>query len=180
MHVVIILIHHGQEAVERVSELASVEEWAAETGVSRRVMERRFQAVLGRSPHAMIRHERVERAKLLLSTTDLPVSIIATFILIRAFDFTFNNNPEWQQSGTNNFAVELILGKFYDLDPGSAVQACNIASGLGRFSELEYHAPAIGGDTGRDRCEDVSSVWAFRGGEEAIREIARRLIGAAR
>jgi hypothetical protein len=64
-------------------------------------------------------------------------------------------------------------------DFGYAVQACNIASGLGRFSELEYHAPAIGGGTGRSRCEDVSSVWAFRGGEESIREIARRLVGAA-
>ena len=66
-----------QVLVERISTLASVEEWAAEAGVSRRVLERRFQSSLGRSPHAMIRHERVERAKNLLSTTDLPVSIIA-------------------------------------------------------------------------------------------------------
>lgn len=66
-----------QVLVERVYTLVSVEEWAAEAGVSRRVLERRFQSALGRSPHAMIRHERVERAKNLLSTTDLPVSIIA-------------------------------------------------------------------------------------------------------
>lgn len=66
-----------QVLVERVATLSSVEEWAAAAGVSRRVLERRFQAALGRSPHAMIRHERVERAKHLLSTTDLPVSIIA-------------------------------------------------------------------------------------------------------
>lgn len=66
-----------QVLVERVSTLVSVEEWAAEAGVSRRVLERRFQSALSRSPHAMIRHERVERAKHLLSTTDLPVSIIA-------------------------------------------------------------------------------------------------------
>ncbi len=63
--------------VERISTLASVEEWAAEAGVSRRVLERRFHSALGRSPHAMILHERVERAKHLLSTGDLPVSIIA-------------------------------------------------------------------------------------------------------
>lgn len=66
-----------QVLVERISTLASVEEWAAEAGVSRRVLERRFRSSLGRSPHAMILHERVERAKDLLSTTDLPVSIIA-------------------------------------------------------------------------------------------------------
>lgn len=66
-----------QVLVERISTLASVEEWAVESGVSRRVLERRFFSALGRSPHAMILHERVERAKHLLSTTDLPVSIIA-------------------------------------------------------------------------------------------------------
>ena len=66
-----------QVLVERISTLASVEEWAVESGVSRRVLERRFLSALGRSPHAMILHERVERAKHLLSTTDLPVSLIA-------------------------------------------------------------------------------------------------------
>lgn len=62
---------------ERVLEMVSVEQWAAAVGVSRRVMERRFSAALGRSPLAMILHERVERAKKLLTTTDLPVSLIA-------------------------------------------------------------------------------------------------------
>jgi hypothetical protein len=41
-------------------------------------------------------------------------------------NFTFNNNPEWQSSGTNNFGVLLTLGKFYDIDAGSAVVPCNI------------------------------------------------------
>jgi LacI family transcriptional regulator len=66
-----------QVLVEGVEGIASVEEWAARVGLSRRVMERRFQAALGMPPHAMIRHERVERAKKLLTTTDLPVSLIA-------------------------------------------------------------------------------------------------------
>ena len=66
-----------QFLVENVATIVSVEAWAAKSGVSRRVMERRFQATLGRSPHAMIQHERVERAKKLLTTTDLPVSLIA-------------------------------------------------------------------------------------------------------
>ncbi len=63
--------------VEQISTIVSVEEWAAKAGVSRRVMERRFHTALGRSPLAMIQHERIERAKNLLTTTDLPVAIIA-------------------------------------------------------------------------------------------------------
>lgn len=63
--------------VEQVATIISVEEWAALAGVSRRVLERRFLSSLGRSPLAMIQHERVERAKKLLTTTDLPVATIA-------------------------------------------------------------------------------------------------------
>ena len=61
----------------RVAMIDSVESWAAATGVSRRVLERRFQNTLGRTPLAMIQHERVQLAKKLLTTTDLPVSVIA-------------------------------------------------------------------------------------------------------
>ena len=63
--------------VEHVSTIVSVEDWAARIGVSRRVLERRFQSTLSRSPHSMIQHERVERAKSLLTNSDLPVAIIA-------------------------------------------------------------------------------------------------------
>ncbi|MEX1049405.1 MAG: substrate-binding domain-containing protein [Akkermansiaceae bacterium] len=63
--------------VAHVATILSVEEWAALAGVSRRVLERRFLSALGRSPLAMIQHERVERAKKLLTTTDLPVAAIA-------------------------------------------------------------------------------------------------------
>ena len=66
-----------QHLVAQIASIASVEEWAAQIGVSRRVLERRFQDALDRSPLAMIQHERVELAKNLLTTTDLPVSIIA-------------------------------------------------------------------------------------------------------
>ena len=66
-----------QYLVAEISTIISVEEWAARIGVSRRVLERRFQDSLGRSPHAMIQHERVERAKSLLTTTDLAVGLIA-------------------------------------------------------------------------------------------------------
>jgi hypothetical protein len=61
-------------------------------------------------------------------------------------------------------------------DLGYAVQACNVHSALGSFSELEYHVPAIGPGTGRTRCEDVSQTWAFRGDREAINQIMERLL----
>lgn len=63
--------------VAHISSISSVDEWATKCGVSRRVLERRFQACLSRSPHSMILHERVERAKKLLSSTDLAISMIA-------------------------------------------------------------------------------------------------------
>jgi hypothetical protein len=61
-------------------------------------------------------------------------------------------------------------------DPGAAIEACNINSSLGAFSELEYHSPAIGGRTGMQRCQDSSQVWAFRGPRELISAVARVLI----
>lgn len=63
--------------VEQITAISSVDDWAARSGVSRRVLERRFQASLGRSPHSMIQHERIERAKRLLTTTTLSVAAIA-------------------------------------------------------------------------------------------------------
>lgn len=63
-------------------------------------------------------------------------------------------------------------------DHGYAVQACNInTSTLGVFAEMEYHAPAIGGDTQCDRADDYSYVWAYRGEKAAIVMAARLLLG---
>ena len=61
---------------------------------------------------------------------------------------------------------------------GFAFQACSVNSGLGAFSELEYHVPAIGSSTGSSRSEDQSQLWAFRGPTSLIRSIARRLLSA--
>lgn len=61
-------------------------------------------------------------------------------------------------------------------DLGYSTQACNVNSALGAFSELEYHIPAIGGKTGRARCDDAAQVWAFRGPEEGIRAVAHCLL----
>jgi len=62
---------------------------------------------------------------------------------------------------------------------GFAVQACNVNSQLGAFSELEYHIPAIGYGTGRTRCEDSAQVWAFRGDKAAIEKIGKVLLTAS-
>ncbi|MGN6369849.1 MAG: substrate-binding domain-containing protein [Phycisphaerae bacterium] len=45
--------------------------------LSRRSLETRFRRALGRTPHAEILRCRIERAKLLLATTDLPIKSIA-------------------------------------------------------------------------------------------------------
>jgi hypothetical protein len=64
-------------------------------------------------------------------------------------------------------------------DVGYAVQACNVSNAkLGTFSELEHHAPAIGGSTKKSRCRDASRVWAFRGEPEAVASAAEVLLGA--
>ena len=62
-------------------------------------------------------------------------------------------------------------------DPGYAAQACNVNIALGCFSELEYHVPAIGGNTARRRCDDASQIWAFRGPERQMRAVAAMLLG---
>ncbi|MCW5982028.1 MAG: hypothetical protein KIT09_28340 [Bryobacteraceae bacterium] len=63
------------------------------------------------------------------------------------------------------------------LDAGYAAQACNVDNDFGSFSELEYHMPAVGGATGRTRCDDVSQVWAFRGSRPRLVEVLARLTG---
>jgi len=63
-------------------------------------------------------------------------------------------------------------------DFGYAVQACNVNSRWGAFSELEYHVPAIGGATGSTYCEDVSQIWAFCGPPARIHQAAKLLLSS--
>ena len=60
---------------------------------------------------------------------------------------------------------------------GYAIQCYNDDGNLGDFGELEYHSPAIGGDTGNTTYEDRSQVWAFLGCVELVDEVAQRLLG---
>ena len=81
-----------------------------------------------------------------------------------------------------NFAVnpsgEYVDVPWNDTDHyGFSTQACNVNSGLGQFSELEYHIPAIGHGAGRTRCEDEAQVWAFRGPERQVTRVRERLLG---
>jgi hypothetical protein len=61
-------------------------------------------------------------------------------------------------------------------DRGYSTQACSVNSRWGMFSEMEYHAPAIGGDTGLHMMEDRSQLWCFRGSKEDMERIALALL----
>lgn len=100
-----------------------------------------------------------------------------------------------------NFFVD-PSGQYVDVpwddpsDLGYAVQACNVNSRLGSFSELEYHVPAAAGRSATPLTyqppsslkdflpeviaveEDVSQVWAFRGSWEQIADVAGSLLTA--
>lgn len=54
-----------------------VSDISAHSGLSRRALERRFESTLGRSPATEIRRTRLERARMLLETTDLAIPAVA-------------------------------------------------------------------------------------------------------
>ena len=61
----------------RAANLIQVSDVAAHAGTSRRVLERRFAQLLGRSPAEEIRRQHFERAKQLLIETDMQIPEIA-------------------------------------------------------------------------------------------------------
>lgn len=100
--------------------------------------------------------------------------------------YVCRGNRERASLIVRNFAVnpsaEYVDTRWNQLDSGKGYcfQACNVADdGLGRFSEVEHHAPAaVSGESHRSSCSDISQTWAFRGPTGAIRRILHRLIGA--
>lgn len=106
-------------------------------------------------------------------------------ISLRAVATTGRVGYRFEQAGQVALIVRNYLvdpsGDYVDVlwedldDRGYSTQACNVHSQLGSFNELEYHAPAIGGATGRRSVTDVSQVWAFRGPPAAVTEVARWL-----
>jgi len=94
--------------------------------------------------------------------------------------YIYQTGPQWAMIVRNFFinpSGEYVDVPFDETDRfGYSTQACNVNSGLGSFSELEYHIPAIGRGTGRTRCDDASVVWAFRGSLNGIRAVCRALL----
>lgn len=94
--------------------------------------------------------------------------------------YIFKTGDTWNLV-IRNFFVNLS-GRYVDVpvfdpdDTGYAVNAVNVQSALGDFSEMEYHAPAVGKDTGTGICTDISQIWAYRGGKSAIDTIADILV----
>lgn len=108
----------------------------------------------------------------------------------KAISATGRVGHRYEVSGTvqlvvRNFSVNLS-GDYVDApwadssDTGFCVEICNVSdAGLGNFSELEYHAPAINGNSGMNSSEDCAQIWAYRGTREQIRSIAAKLLGAS-
>lgn len=62
---------------DRACQGISVDDVLRHVPLSRRVFENRFRAILGRTPHAEILRLRIDRARQLLSETDLPLTAVA-------------------------------------------------------------------------------------------------------
>jgi hypothetical protein len=115
-------------------------------------------------------------------------SVGAHKIGLRAFSTTgrlayFYESPRAAQLVVRNFfgnpSGEYVDSPWTDPgDPGYCVQACSIGDPTAdSFSELEYHIPAIGGESGRTHAEDLAQVWAYRGSRGEIASIAEKLLG---
>ena len=92
---------------EHACEGINVDQVLDEVTVSRRILEKRFRELLGRSPHEEIVRCRVERAKDLLATSDLPLKAIAERIGV--------GNPEY---------VNVIFRRFTNQSPGAYRTEC--------------------------------------------------------
>lgn len=84
---------------EQATRPIQVTDVSSHSGLSRRALERKFESAFGRSPASEIRRIRIEQAKNLLATTDLPIPEVAeqsgfgspeylAFIFRRAFGLT--------------------------------------------------------------------------------------------
>lgn len=99
------------------------------------------------------------------------------------FGYLYESEHDWALV-VRNFAVQ-ASGKYLDVpwnDPSSvndciySTQVCSVNNELGSYCELEYHVPAVGGGAGNGSCRDITQVWAFRGAEGRMREVARTLL----
>jgi hypothetical protein len=111
---------------------------------------------------------------------DIKIGLHAVFCTGRAA-YLYRSGDDLMSLVVRNFVVD-PSGVYVDVPAtatqttGCTVQACNVNSSLGAFSELEYHTPGIGGLSGRSKRFDESQVWAFRGPKSDIMEVARLLV----
>lgn len=107
-------------------------------------------------------------------------------ISLRAAALTGRMGYVWQSGDLWSLVIRNFFvnpsGEYVDApwsepeDLGFAVQACNVNSRLGAFSEMEYHVPAIGHKTGKVRCTEESQVWCFRGRKSEVGKVVRLLL----
>jgi hypothetical protein len=130
------------------------------------------------SPEDLMVHDHLIRYKM-RATGEHKITIRAVATAGRV-GYLYPTGDQWALI-VRNFTVN-PSGEYIDApwsDPehlGYSTQACNVNSALGRFSELEYHIPAIGQGAGRTRCDDAAQVWAFRGPREKIDRVVKNLL----
>src|SRR5208283_5644981 len=95
---------------------------AAEVGVSRRVLERKFLKFLQRTPREEILRQRTERAKLLLAHSDMSVEAVA------------------HHSGFLSFTN---LARVFRRATGETPRSYRIAHRLGRDGEAERNGESV-------------------------------------
>lgn len=71
------LRHLNEYLDENISSNISLEQMSEFLGMSVYAIIRRFQATLGNSPHAYVMNKRIEKAKQILTSTNIPLKIVA-------------------------------------------------------------------------------------------------------
>jgi hypothetical protein len=132
-------------------------------------------------PESMRLEDRLLRVKINFSGSH-KIAMKAAVLCGRA-GYVSGSGDRWSLV-IRNFSVN-PSGDYIDVqrpdldDFGYAFQICRVdEADFGSFCELEHHAPALGALPDPAQSEDVSQVWAFRGGRTAIDVIARTLLGA--
>jgi len=111
----------------------------------------------------------------------LKIGLQAASVMGRAGYLRPLQNTRWTLV-VRNFQVN-PSGEYVDVpwddpnDLGYVFQSYCDDGTSGDFGELEYHAPAVGGDTGLAFHTDRSQVWAFEGEQGRIWAVAERLLG---
>ena len=141
------------------------------------------QVVFGSvATHEMSSGSRLMRWRMSGRDGNAKIAIKATPLTGRAGYLYHSTDSSVWNLVIREFAVD-PLGNYVDAlwsnpeDRGYVFQACQVGPGDESFNELEYHVPAVCSEVGRNRCEDESQVWAFRGNHLELMLVARALLG---